>query len=1454
MSEPTKAPATVEFAEVLKAELDAIVVRREAVFDVAGKPTKSAGPPPSATASETEPPPNPSEDGRKAAALPEVGPTPNAGGESHKLDESATNPEVPPPAVLEDQRERALDLGTVGLAFSGGGIRSATFNLGFLQGVASLKLLRSFDYLSTVSGGGYIGSFLAAWIRRETPTPGGTQVENVERQLTPNRVVQKDAVRQIAVPLSDAEPDKSRPEPLEQVIDDEPEPISHLRAHSRYLAPDASPLGLDRWTLVAIYLRNTLVNLTIVFAAAVALVAFSRLIVWLFARGPDSKVLGRQIEWTWVPTLVFLGAGGRALYLLIQSHLRLHRADRPSARRLPSPHWITRGLVLAAVLGAWLFSPQIGDGPSALRHALYQRLNTALKSWFGVSDLATVVVYGVVFGVAFGGIAALALWRGRLRGGRLVGGVFKYVGFGCCVGLALIAALAVLWTQCTHPVQQAAFGPPLLLAAVIFGGYLELVLFGSGLTEYEREWRSRIGAHQFRAALAWVAFFGITLYLPWAVHAYWEGIGGYLGSAAVLGWVGTTALSVLAGKSSKTAGEAGGPNRILEWLALVGPVVFLVGFLALVSALLPPVFTAVARSPVAAACEAVGLPHTADPIGPAESGVGRPPAAEKPNPAPDAVEPSGGSNFLDVAADTSGSLVLVVLVAAVGLTIGLGWRVDANVFSLHALYGNRLVRSYLGASRRKPRWKDRARGGRADRVNGKWRWGSGVGGAPTGAEVGQLDGRDDGGAGFDPKDDLDLKELRIEKGVYDGPFLIVNTSLCLVGGTELEKQDRKADAFFLTPLFCGGERTGYVEGPTGEYAKNLTLGRALTISGAAVDPNMGFHAVALQAFLLTVFNARLGWWFRNPRFATKAEGWRAEGPRGEYVPRLLKELVGGTTADSPYVHLTDGGHFENSGVYELVRRRCRFVVCCDAAEDAADASENLANLIRLIKEDFGIRIEIDTAPLKPDETGLSRWHVAVGTIKYDDVDERGVAGTFVFVRSVLTGDEPPDVRQYAATHPAFPHDPTVTDQFFDAGQFEAYRELGYHTARTVFEEPAARDRDWPPPRSLSADAYAIQIRQLFARVRNRWYPPPPDFGALYTEAAARCDKFLSDVRTDDRLKHFTRDLYPELRVWKGASKDDEQERREVLAVNQALNVLELAWLGIELDSHYAHPMNRGWVNAFRRWTTTETFQRYWPVLRAEYSKDFVRFCERALNLPAALPRLFRAPPGFDPKAPPPETPEPAAVGWFRTALADLGREFGREWGEELGRLAAGPNKPPVHKAWLAEVVGEVAADREPLLWVLAAAAGDVPPPADPLLPGVPPEEADYPIGVVAVYPVKPPAEKEGEAWYEVFFWIRGAYRSLGHGRTVAVHLVRDQPGAGGRVGNALREHNKGKKIRVQARFPNYVEGEADRLQRTLWATFFYDFDFRRGPRPPAGHKQDFLVLFRYLPEGPAAGV
>ena len=113
---------------------------------------------------------------------------------------------------------------------------------------------------------------------------------------------------------------------------------------------------------------------------------------------------------------------------------------------------------------------------------------------------------------------------------------------------------------------------------------------------------------------------------------------------------------------------------------------------------------------------------------------------------------------------------------------------------------------------------------------------------------------------------------------------------------------------------------------------------------------------------------------------------------------------------------------------------------------------NLANLIQRCRIDFGIRIEIDTRPLqKASSDGLCSAHFAIGQIHYGDVDPGGMPGVLVYIKMSLTGDEPPDIQQYARSEARFPHQPDDLQREFDDRQFECYRCLGNHIADAVFE-------------------------------------------------------------------------------------------------------------------------------------------------------------------------------------------------------------------------------------------------------------------------------------------------------------------------------------------------------------------------------------------------------------------
>ena len=142
--------------------------------------------------------------------------------------------------------------------------------------------------------------------------------------------------------------------------------------------------------------------------------------------------------------------------------------------------------------------------------------------------------------------------------------------------------------------------------------------------------------------------------------------------------------------------------------------------------------------------------------------------------------------------------------------------------------------------------------------------------------------------------------------------------------------------------------------------ETLTLGRAIAISGAAVDPNMSFYQSCRPDGVADDLQRPARLLDREPRL----DGWKAESPR--FGDLLFTEFFGRTDNTGNFVHLSDGGHFENLGVYELIRRRCRYVVAVDAGDDADPSDDNLANLIRLCRIDFGVRIKIDTEPLRAD--------------------------------------------------------------------------------------------------------------------------------------------------------------------------------------------------------------------------------------------------------------------------------------------------------------------------------------------------------------------------------------------------------------------------------------------------------------------------------------------------------
>jgi Patatin-like phospholipase len=356
--------------------------------------------------------------------------------------------------------------------------------------------------------------------------------------------------------------------------------------------------------------------------------------------------------------------------------------------------------------------------------------------------------------------------------------------------------------------------------------------------------------------------------------------------------------------------------------------------------------------------------------------------------------------------DWQAQLFIVVFLMGIILLFGIvmGFLINANKFSLHATYRNRLIRAYLAASRlkRSPHFF----------------------------------------TGFDPEDNFELCKLSSER-----PLHVINGTLNLVKGEQLAWQERKAESFTMSRLHCGSwnERVGYR--PSDGYGHGITLGTAMAISGAAANPNMGYHSSPVLGLLMTLFNVRLGWWLGNPG-APGAKTWRRPGP-GYSVGPLFSEALGNTTDNYKYVNLSDGGHFENLGLYEMVLRRCHFIVVSDGGEDPECAFVDLGEAVRKIRIDFGIPIEFGTMTIYPrsaiDTLKTPGHNCAVGRIRYSVVDgDDAPDGLIVYIKPACYGDEPRDIYEYFKINPTFPHEST-SDQFFSESQFESYRMLGAYT-------------------------------------------------------------------------------------------------------------------------------------------------------------------------------------------------------------------------------------------------------------------------------------------------------------------------------------------------------------------------------------------------------------------------
>jgi hypothetical protein len=525
----------------------------------------------------------------------------------------------------------------VALCLSGGGIRSATFALGVLQGLAERGLLPQFDYLSTVSGGGYIGSWLTAWGHRA----GGVKA---------------------VVPCL------GRDAPA--VAAGAPDPVQHPREYNSYMSPQSGVMSTDIWTLIATVLRNILLNWMVLIPVLMCALMVPRL--YLAALATPERLFGALIyaggqppDWR-VPALdAISGSPLVAVGLPALSVLLLATALFFILRYLPGvggrdhSRYDYSLKVLAPVVGA------------VLTFLTFDSLYYVGSSYVDESPVGPVIVWTLV-PCAAAWLLALITHRGSVRERvHLLFGPLSLaiVAMAAGIGVATWAVINfVLWSPGpAYSPSWAMFvtvGPPAVLAGFALGTVLFVGLSSRLLEDEDREWMSRAIGTVLLFCAAWTGLCAMVLLLPeWALRWRTWGHGVLAAGAAASAW-----LSTFGGRTS--ASSPPGRRRTGVGLALaarLAPPVFL--------ALLAGALSVLTNLALFAAHSLTGLPL---------GGVHG--------------EAIAWTDHYAMLTRTGPALLGLVALAFVAMGVLMARFININTFSLHGMYRDRLVRAYLGAS------------------------------------------------------------------------------------------------------------------------------------------------------------------------------------------------------------------------------------------------------------------------------------------------------------------------------------------------------------------------------------------------------------------------------------------------------------------------------------------------------------------------------------------------------------------------------------------------------------------------------------------------------------------------------------------------------------------------------------------------------------------------------------
>lgn len=867
-----------------------------------------------------------------------------------------------------------------GVALSGGGIRSASFCLGVLQALKARGLIPRIDYLSTVSGGGYIGASMVAAMSR-SDTQGQFPFAVTDEASGPNSAN--------GSPHAAASSDDVR----------DSEPVSHIRDHGRYLIPHGMA---DILPSLAIVLRGLAVNAFLVLALLLPLATVTVI------ANPTAQDLPRSIFYQ---IGAFLWTGERAtctapggwcgfpfvVSVALVAATFLYLLGWGLWRSLPERHGIkgrmsdrevrSRGTRLSGVLMTLTLSVFLAEAQGPILAYLRDYLTRQGEGQTALPTIATVLTAFVVATASLR--ATLVDWIQKAMKDATI-----------AVKLRAVAS------------KGALVAAGLIVPLLLYAAFLALSLWGiADRVEFTRGQYSLSPDFLFIESLVPGLCVVASLLLAWEIWVFlWREQG-----RATL-----ATLFRLMGENKSKA---------------------LKGVLVLV---------AIAAFLITAAI---------------------------------ATRESGGYGMVKV----------YLLATAIVLMLTINFSENAN--GLHRLYRERLSTAF------------------------------------------RL-GRD-----LERNSSLRLSQINRKKA----PYLLINTTLNARQRSEDKrdpqidqtphgdrrslaepdpvKRGRNAEFFLFSRNFVGSDLTGYVSTRRMEQkVRQLDLATAVAISGAAVSSSMGRVQIGLLRPTLALLNLRLGYWMLNPRFmkrepvvatrdttpppkrpwyyfglgspprAKKAQAAPTETRWYDFLRAyLVAESFGLLSGDAAKVYLTDGGHIDNIGLYQLLKRKCRVIIVADAEADPAMTFGALVDAERFARIDLGVRVDIKWQPVRvaalsrntsreqyiPEASPAHDCHFAIGEIDYG----AGEKGILLYIKATATGDEPDYVLDYERRFPAFPHE-TTGDQFFSEEQMEAYRALGFHAAWRALAEPDPKKPSAPRP---------ADIAWLLADLKRRLgiAPPPP---------------------------------------------------------------------------------------------------------------------------------------------------------------------------------------------------------------------------------------------------------------------------------------------------------------------------------------------------------------------------